>query len=252
MLSLRELPRATDSICVVLEDGSQIEPHSHHDGQLLYAARGVFLMTTVQGTWVAPADRVTWTPPGFEHYSRLYGAGDVRTVAVPLPLCSQLPSQPTVYRVGTLVREGLLALSHRSDRPPGARERLRRVLIDELTGAPQDDVYLPEPEDDRLRAVTRRLYEDPADNQNLTQLGRAVGASDRTLSRLFRAEMGMSFYRWRTLLRVQHSLVHLEQGRSVTTTALLCGWSNPSSFIESFTEVLGQTPGSYRRRPDAS
>lgn len=52
--------------------------------------------------------------------------------------------------------------------------------------------------------------------------------------------------RWRTILRIHHALVHLTGGRSVTDTAIACGWSNPSSFIEAFTAVAGQTPGRYQ------
>jgi len=77
-------------------------------------------------------------------------------------------------------------------------------------------------------------------------LGRTAGASERTLSRLFHTELGMSFHRWRTTLRIHHALTHLTNGRSVTDTAMECGWSNPSSFIDAFTEVVGQTPGRYQ------
>ncbi len=85
--------------------------------------------------------------------------------------------------------------------------------------------------------VTDRLHADPAESGTLEQLGWAVGASERTLSRLFRAELGMSFNQWRTLLRVQHALVHLVHGHSVTEIAVRCGWSNPTSFIEAFTAI---------------
>ena len=56
----------------------------------------------------------------------------------------------------------------------------------------------------------------------------------------------MGFHQWRALLRVQHALVHLWDGKSVTVTAMLCGWSNPTSFIEAFTAIVGQTPGRYQ------
>ncbi|HZZ50174.1 MAG TPA: helix-turn-helix domain-containing protein [Pseudonocardia sp.] len=55
-----------------------------------------------------------------------------------------------------------------------------------------------------------------------------------------------SFRAWRTQLRIQHALVLLAQGDSVQKTANACGWSNPSSFIDAFTAVLGDTPGRYR------
>ncbi|MGE3620830.1 MAG: helix-turn-helix transcriptional regulator, partial [Acidimicrobiia bacterium] len=112
--------------------------------------------------------------------------------------------------------------------------------------APEEPLHLPEPGDGRLRAVTDLLHHDPADDRGLAQLGRAVGASERTLSRLFQAELGMGFRQWRTQLRLHHALVHLAAGDSITRTAAACGWSNPSTFIEAFSAALGQTPGRYR------
>jgi len=32
----------------------------------------------------------------------------------------------------------------------------------------------------------------------------------------------------------------------VTGTATLCGWSDPTSFIGSFTAIVGQAPGRYQ------
>ncbi len=76
----------------------------------------------------------------------------------------------------------------------------------------------------------------------------AVGASERTLSRLFRQEAGMSFPQWRTQFRLQHALVLLADRTPVTTTALACGWSNPSAFIETFRRTFGATPGKFYAR----
>jgi AraC-like DNA-binding protein len=56
----------------------------------------------------------------------------------------------------------------------------------------------------------------------------------------------MGFHRWRTQLRVHQALVLLAEGTSVTDTAIVCGWSNPSSFIEAFSRAVGQTPGRYQ------
>jgi transcriptional regulator GlxA family with amidase domain len=112
-------------------------------------------------------------------------------------------------------------------------------------------LQLPEPRDDRLRAVARMLLEQPADNSSLAELGRKTGAGARTLSRLFHDELGMTFYEWRTQLRVYHALVLLADGNDATYVANACGWANPSHFIAAFKEIVGTTPGRYRsgRRP---
>jgi AraC-like DNA-binding protein len=240
------LPAETPQGAGRLPHGYQMDMHSHLEGQLVYAAAGALATTTERGTWVAPANRVTWTPPGFQHAHRFYGETDVRLVAMPIDLCGELVAHPHVFAVSPVLREVLLALTNRPETRPGAHDRLRAVAVDELVETPEPSLHLPEPRDDRLRAVTERLHADPGHNATLTELGRAAGASERTLSRLFHTELGMSFHRWRTVLRLHHGLILLTNGRSVTDTANACGWSNPTSFIEAFTAVVGQTPGRYQ------
>lgn len=229
-----------------LPRGYHLGTHSHEDGQLVYAAAGAVATTTERGTWVAPANRATWTPPGFAHSHHFYGETDVRLLTIPAGLCHALAARPSVFSVNPLLREAVLALTERTEMEPGAFERLRAVVIDEVAETPEQSLHLPEPTDDRLRTVTGLLHADPGRSATLAELGRAAGAGERTLSRLFHTELGMGFHRWRTILRVHHALVHLTAGRSVTDTATECGWSNPSSFIDAFTEVVGQTPGRYR------
>ncbi|GAA2607484.1 helix-turn-helix transcriptional regulator [Paractinoplanes durhamensis] len=239
------MPENTPSGAGRLPHGFRMEMHAHPEGQLVFAAAGALATTTERGTWVAPANRLTWTPPGFQHAHRFYAETDVRLVAIPVDRCAELPPHPSVFAVSPLLREVLLALTDRPESRPGASDRLRAVLVDELIETPEQSLHLPEPADDRLRTVTDLLHADPGRPATLAELGRAAGASERTLSRLFHTELGMSFHRWRTVLRIHHGLIHLSNGRSVTETAIACGWSNPTSFIEAFTEVVGQTPGRY-------
>jgi AraC-like DNA-binding protein len=229
-----------------LGHGDSITAHRHTGGQLLYPSAGVLTTTTERGTWVAPANRVAWTPPGFDHHHRAYGQTEVRVLEVSGALCALLPARPAVLAVSPLLREALLALTGRGGFRPGARDRLRQVVVDELSGVPEEALYLPAPTDDRLRAVTDLLHADPATPATLTELGRVVGASERTLSRLFQAELGMSFHQWRSLLRTQHALIWLAEGEAVTDMAPRLGWANPTSFIEAFTAIVGQTPGRYQ------
>jgi AraC-like DNA-binding protein len=177
----------------------------------------------------------------------------MRIVFLAPSLARLVPDHPAVFLASDLARELLLALTgprnydaagrHYS---PAARTRLHRVLVDELREAHEQPLHLPEPRDDRLQAIARILQETPADNTSLAELGKRIGASSRTLSRLFRNELGMTFYEWRTQLRIYHALVLLAEGHDATHTAYACGWSNPSGFIAAFTHIIGTTPGRYR------
>jgi transcriptional regulator GlxA family with amidase domain len=172
---------------------------------------------------------------------------------LPASLARLVPGHPALFAVPDLAREALLALTgprnYDGAHPgwdPAARSRLRRVLVDELRAAPEQPLQLPEPRDDRLRAIAQRLYDQPGDNTSLAELGRAAGASARTLSRLFHDELGLTFYQWRTQLRVYHALVLLADGHDATRVAYACGWANPSSFTAAFAAVIGTTPGRYQ------
>jgi hypothetical protein len=50
--------------------------------QLLYPSAGVVATTTERGTWLAPANRIAWTP-GFGHYHRAYGPPAPQAAAGP-------------------------------------------------------------------------------------------------------------------------------------------------------------------------
>lgn len=233
--------------------GGTSAARSHARGHLVYAASGVLAVHTESGTSIVPANRIAWTPSGFTHYHRAHGDTDMRIVFLSPSLARLIPDHPAVFLASDLAREVLLALTGRRDDgdcAPGysrsARSRLLRVLVDELREAHEQPLHLPEPRDDRLRAIARMLDDKPADNATLAELGKAIGASTRTLSRLFRGELGMTFYEWRTQRRIHHALVLLAEGHDITRTAYECGWANPSSFIAAFTSVVGTTPGRYR------
>jgi AraC-like DNA-binding protein len=110
------------------------------------------------------------------------------------------------------------------------------------------EVQLPTPADPRLAAVCDLLHRNPADPRTLASLGAATGVGERTLSRLFRREMGMNFPQWRTQLRLYHALRMLADDVAVTTVAQHCGWSSTSAFIDVFRRAFGHTPGSHQRQ----
>ncbi|TDC19881.1 AraC family transcriptional regulator [Streptomyces sp. 8K308] len=234
------------TVTLSLAPGASIDAHRHDDHQILYAGRGTLAITTDAGTWVAPGTRAIWVPAGTIHEHRAHGHLDLHTVGLPATHNPLGLDEPTVLSVSPLLRELLLAYT----RPPlddtPERRRLRAVLLDQLRSSPQRSVHLPTPRDPRLAAVCALLAEDPADGRGLAALGAAVGAGERTLSRLFRAELGLTFPQWRTQLRLYHALLLLSSDLPVTAVAHRCGWASPSAFIDAFRRAFGHTPGAHR------
>ncbi|MGW5648000.1 AraC family transcriptional regulator [Saccharopolyspora sp. NPDC003752] len=247
MSRIRHTPRAPTALRF-LPPGSEVDAHRHDDNQIVYAGRGVLSVTTDAGSWIAPGTRAVWVPAGTVHEHRAYGETDLHTVGLPTTDNPLGLTSPAVLAVGPLLRELILAYTGENDYDAAERDRMRSVLLDQLRRAPQQPVRLPTARDPRLAAVCEILAGDPADQRTLAALGAQVGASERTLSRLFRAEMRMTFPQWRTQLRLHHGLRLLAEGEAVTTVAHRTGWASTSAFIEVFRRTFGHTPGDRRNR----
>lgn len=221
--------------------------HDHAVHQLAYPSSGMLIASTASGSWVVPPQRAVWLPAEVAHAHQAYGATKLRTVYFPVDVNPLGLTRPAVLSVSRLLRELIIAITDDSGRPPDEEEDLKRVALRQLRPAPAIQFHLPQPADERLREVTAILAEDPGSDRSLADLGRPVGAGERTLSRLFRAETGMTFPQWRAQLRLHSSLTLLASGLSVTATAIACGYSTPSAFTAAFHATFGTTPGAYRK-----
>ncbi|WP_052865308.1 AraC family transcriptional regulator [Streptomyces niger] len=226
-----------------LAPGTGIDAHRHDDHQIVYAGRGVLAVTTSAGSWTAPATRAIWVPASTVHSHQAHGELELHLIGLPADTNPLGLDEPTVLSVSPLLRELILACTRAPSDDSPEQRRLRAVLCDQLRVSPQQPLHVPTPSAPQLKAVCEILHADPADNRTLAALGRQVGASDRTLSRLFKADLGMTFPQWRTHLRLGHALALLAQDTPVTTVAHQCGWSSASAFIDVFRRTFGHTPG---------
>ncbi|MFC1431019.1 helix-turn-helix transcriptional regulator [Streptacidiphilus sp. N1-3] len=225
----------------------RVEWHDHASHQLIHPSAGVLQVSTPEGAWVVPPHRAVWIPAEVPHSHQAFGPTRMRTLVFAEPVNPLRLDRPTVLAVSPLLREVVIALTGDDTLTPAQRENLERVALDQLRRVEELPFVLPLPSDPRLRDINRILREDPADQRTLAQLGTAVGASERTLSRLFRSETSLTFPQWRAQLRLHHALTLLPTGTPVTTVAAACGYSSSSAFIEAFRHAFGSTPGSYRK-----
>jgi AraC-like DNA-binding protein len=242
MLEIRHTPVGRTMV-QRLAAGSGIDAHRHDNHQIVYAGCGVLSVTTDRGRWIAPATRAIWVPAGTAHEHRAYGETDLHTVGLPAGENPLGLAEPTVLTVGPLLRELIISYTRDPADLGAERDRLRAVLLDQLRRSPLQPIQLPTPRDPRLVSVCQLLHDNPADGRPLATLGAVVGASERTLSRLFRDELHMTFPQWRTQLRLHQALILLAENVPVTMVAHRCGWSSASAFIDVFHRAFGHTPG---------
>lgn len=123
--------------------------------------------------------------------------------------------------------------------------RILAVISDEICKSPHESLYFPQPKDPRLQKVTQAILIDPS-SKNSVEHWASIGAiSSRTLRRLIRNELNMSFNEWRQQILLIHSLEMMARGESVGDVAYALGYATPSNFIAMFRRVYGESPTRY-------
>ncbi|HEU4327522.1 MAG TPA: helix-turn-helix transcriptional regulator [Roseiflexaceae bacterium] len=221
---------------------------------LLYAASGAFRLELEGGRWLLPPDRAALIPA--EVPLRV-------TIDAPVTCCSVLfdparvafPAEGCrVFALSPLAREMVRhAMRWGPDRDPAdqAADRFFLALADhcaELAAAP-DRFWLPRarsPELARALAFAQERLEQPL---RLGDLARVAGLSERTLSRRFLDETGLTwgaFLQRARLIRAMELLA--APGAGVLPVADAAGFASASAFSSAFRRFTGETPGRYQRR----
>ena len=193
--------------------------------------------------WMLPPSLALWIPAGVWHATTSVRSGTMQGIYLEPRNALIHWDEPTVVSVSTFLRELIDYLC--SELSAGQRRRAEALVPDLLQPVKTLSIELPMPVDQRARTLAKALIADPADHRDLAAWGRAVGASTRTLSRIFDVETGMGFGQWRTALRLRAALAHLADGDSVSQASARVGYFSTSAFIAAFRKVTGQTPGAY-------
>jgi AraC-like DNA-binding protein len=224
-------------------EGRRYDRHRHAEHQLAWASSGILTVSSAVGTWVLPSACALWIPAGTVH---AMDADRHTTVCCPYFGAERGPrwDRPTVVAISTLARELILHLAG-AEPGPAARRRAENVLLDQLAPVPVTTIAVPMPRDPRALPVAKAVVESPSDDATLEVWARRTSTSTRTLARLFTAETGMSFGRWRTHVRLRAALPLLAGGMPVAAAAHRVGYATPSAFVAVFRKVVGVTPGAY-------
>ncbi|MFE2106162.1 helix-turn-helix transcriptional regulator [Kitasatospora sp. NPDC059463] len=101
----------------------------------------------------------------------------------------------------------------------------------------------------RLRRVRDRIDREYAQPLNVEALAREVHMSAGHLSRQFRAAYGDSPYAYLMTRRIERATALLRRGDlSVTEVCFSVGCASLGTFTTRFTELVGMSPGAFRRR----
>lgn len=225
----------------------ELDWHSHRRGQLLYAARGVVVLSTPDGAWVAPPERAVWTPGGCSHSVRMVGAVSTRSLLVEPAAYGALGLRTKVIQVSPLLRALLEAASGiEAEYDVAGRDGMvMALLLEELTRAPSVPLAVPFPKRPDIARRCQRFLERPSPHDTIDRWSDELGMGRRAFTRAFRRETGLSFGMWRQQACLLVALPRLAAGEAVTTIALDLGYESPAAFTTMFKRLVGVAPSHY-------
>ncbi|WP_404478983.1 AraC family transcriptional regulator [Novosphingobium sp. BL-52-GroH] len=227
----------------------ELDWHEHRRGQLLYAARGVVVVSTAHGAWVAPPERAVWTPGGCPHAVRMVGAVSTRSVLIEAEAEGSLGERNKVIQVSPLLRSLLEAacdIRPEYDRD-GRDGKLMALLLSELAAAPTVPLAVPFPQTAAMAAKCEAFLRHPTPHESIDQWSDDLGMGRRAFTRAFRRETGLSFGAWRQQACILIALPRLAAGESITAIAFDLGYDSTAAFTTMFKRRVGVPPSRYRR-----
>jgi AraC-like DNA-binding protein len=227
--------------------GLQIEPHAHDWAQVLYAVAGVMWVEVGHEALVVPPQRAVWLPPNTVHSIRMMNAVEMRNLYFREPDIQHLSRQPDVFEINGLLRELITTLAEReSERDQAYLDLAYRLVARELGYANRYSLRIPLPDasDRRLDVLCRAVIDNPSVDISFEQHAASVGASVRTLARLFSRALGIGFAEWRRQVQLAIAVSRLAEGQPVSTVARALGY-RPSSFSDMFRRELGTSPSEF-------
>ncbi|GAA3544248.1 helix-turn-helix transcriptional regulator [Amycolatopsis ultiminotia] len=240
------IPRAVLAISTDYPPEHVLAKHRHRRAQFLYGATGSMRVDTADGTWTVPTRRAVLIPPETDHGVVMTNV-TTRSLYLEPSAVPWFPRRCRAVDVSPLLRELLREAVEMAPEYPrrGRDATLISLLLHEISRCVPLPLELPLPPDERLRALCRSFSDAPDVHDPPSRWARELHLSERTLHRLFRAETGLTFARWRERACVLHALPLLTAGRPVAAVATHLGYDSPAAFSTMFTRLLGSPPSTY-------
>lgn len=215
--------------------------------QLLYAPSGCMTVTTSDKQFVLPPFRMLWIPAHEVHRVNFRNIVAYRSIYFDEEYAEKhINSSLKVLHVNPLLKEIIERICFWDWAALGNnQENILKVFWNEMDDAPEEKLELKMPQDRRFKNVTEEWTKRLSIPPMLKKLAEETGAVEKTITRIFKKETGLSYQEWRQQWRLQRSIELLVEGNSIGEISHILDFSSDSAFIEFFKKHTGSTPLQY-------
>jgi len=225
--------------------------HQHAKGQLTYVDGGIAYVHVQDKILVIPARHYIWIPPGLLHFLTVRSSATaIRTLYFSMDTEEPFYQQMGIYPVDSLLLEMLLFTEKfewevtKADRYYPFLKALFNILP-EISNNHLHTV-LPVTRNERLVPVLKYMELHVADPLSLQIVSKAFSISERTLSRIFQAELSISFLQYLKQLRMVKAVeMMLQTELTLSEIAYRTGYQSIAAFSNTFYQLTNVRPSHF-------
>ncbi|MBW3523347.1 MULTISPECIES: helix-turn-helix domain-containing protein [Chryseobacterium] len=255
--ALPDIDKYDNSVFVMHEASEKLIPfHKHTKGQLSYVEGGIAYITIDNRTYVVPARHFFWIPQGLEHILQI---GHSATVLRSLyfyahdDFSDAFFSRLGIYPASELLIQMIKYTEIWDERHVTSMDENFEFLIalkKILPGTHKQPlpIILPVTQNKQMLRIVNYLENTIEEKHSLTSISKKFGLSERSLSRLFKTDMDISFLQYLKTLRIIKAIeLLLNTNKSINEIADEVGYSSISSFSDTFREFTRSRPTDLRK-----
>lgn len=222
--------------------------HSHEaHAQILYAPSGCMTLLTQNQQVILPPQKLMFIPAGLEHRVAFRNVVAYRSIYLDIRQVNVEMLGLEVRVVSPLLAEVIERIcwwEWEGEHTP-SQQNILAVFWDEFRQAQKESYELAIPSDYRLQSWMTAFMLEKKVPPFLHELAQYVGASEKTITRIFKRETHMSYQAWRQQWRVYRAIELLAENASISEVSDQLEFSSDSAFIEFFKNHTGTTPAKY-------
>jgi AraC-like DNA-binding protein len=100
----------------------------------------------------------------------------------------------------------------------------------------------------QLNNIISYIDQSLAEDLSLETLGKLFYINENYLCTLFKKYTGKTLHQYIIFRRISYAKQLFARGNNVTETCLLCGFRDYSNFVNTFKQIVGETPGRYLKK----
>jgi AraC-like DNA-binding protein len=255
--SLPEIDKRPTAVFVMHEKLEKLIPlHEHTKGQLSYVEGGLAYVVVDSKTYVVPPRHYFWIPKGVPHILKL---GHSATVLRSLYFYSHndhanpFYAKLGIYPANELLIEMITYTEYWSGSHVDRRDENFEFLIALKNLLPELankalPIVLPATDDERLNKILKYLEKSIEERHTLKTLAMKFHMSERSMSRLFRTNLHVSFLQYLKTLRIVKALgILLKSKKTVSEVAYHVGYDTLGAFSNAFYSFTKMRPTDFRK-----